>query len=1019
VRDALRYVNVRDLATGGEHVQELADVYVDAALVSPAADHGSRGLPDGSAAAETAELLSFSELLDRQSSALLVLAGQPGSGKSTILAYAAWRSAAPTLRGHLGLGRVRVRTPVLLALREHAESIIAHPAISLPAVIRQAVGTGPGKEPSRWWERQLRRGRCLILLDGMDEIADAGDRRTVAGWIERETVAYRGNRFVVAARPYGLPEALTARADVFVIRPFTTGQIQLFLDRWYVAAERHSTGAADRSARRAADRRGRESAARLAAAARQHQALQDLAANPLLLTMIASAHRYRGALPGSRADLYGEMCQVLLSRRVQAKDLPEILSWQARQALLATLAYQMMRDRISAVGGERVLEILEPQLARFSLSVSDQAFLDDIARNGPLAETEDGRYSFTHLTFQEYLAARHVSTSPGLVRSLTDNVSDPWWHETIRLYAATADASPIVRACLDHGTIPALTLAFDCSAANAEIDPELRQRLDRERRRAYEPDCSAAHRRLIAGVEAARLLRDTLTTTAGTRICVRPVPAELYWLFLADTRAPRPDSPCEADSAEPATGIWGAEARAFVTWLNSITAIGAGTEVRLPRQAELDEEPVASALRRYVPVPVSAAWTQGNPELWHGSGQPHPHELTGAALCGALAADARQTALLPQVLTAAVLGVALDITRDLADISALTSALARDVTARANSGGELVDLMHAHAHAIVLTYTHALDLARAPAIEYTCAAGPELIQALDLTRGRALADAVSHGLAGAIDLARTRAVELAAAIDLDLKVLSAFEFDIAHVVELAGVHAASLDRACALAHSLKRSAEFDPASVFGGASLTALDLAFPVPGVLGLPLRWVGNSPLASTLLAVLASPASAPASPNGAPPPGDPYLLFAQWLAARAGITEATRLRADLGRPLTDALRNLVGTASAGPGSAGPGSARTGSAGTGGALGWSRAEALSRLADACAPLSGRHEFPDPPTAAALSAVALTLAHGATASEPDAAGVLRAVAATVTLLEARAKGEAPAGESIILALGRR
>ena len=110
------------------------------------------------------------------------------------------------------------------------------------------------------------------------------------------------------------------------------------------------------------------------------------------------------------------------------------------------------------------------------------------------------------------------------MKSLADNVSDPWWHEAILLYAATADASPIVRACLDSGTIPALTLAFDCGEASTEIDPDLRQRLDLERRRAFEPDCSAEHRRLIAGVAATRLTRQTLTTAAGTRICAPACP---------------------------------------------------------------------------------------------------------------------------------------------------------------------------------------------------------------------------------------------------------------------------------------------------------------------------------------------------------------------------------------------------------------------------------------------------------------------------------------------------------------
>jgi hypothetical protein len=45
----------------------------------------------------------------------------------------------------------------------------------------------------------------------------------------------------------------------------------------------------------------------------------------------------------------------------------------------------------------------------------------------------------------------------------SDNVSDPWWRETTLLYAARADADPVVKACLDAGTVDALALAFDCA----------------------------------------------------------------------------------------------------------------------------------------------------------------------------------------------------------------------------------------------------------------------------------------------------------------------------------------------------------------------------------------------------------------------------------------------------------------------------------------------------------------------------------------------------------------------------
>jgi NACHT domain len=994
VLDSLRYFDVQDLATGGDHVPELGEVYVDVALVSRAAYQAS-GDPLSQSAQGTPERHSISELLGCRSPVVLAVTGQPGSGKSTLLADVARRSAQAGLRGPLGSRPIAI----LLALREHAQSIVADPAISLPEVVRDAVGGRAGKEPGGWWERQLRRGRCLVLLDGLDEVARAGDRIAVADWVERQIAAHPGNHFVVTSRSYGLPGPLAARADVFVVRPFTADQIQLFLDRWYLAAEQYAAGGSGRTVRRAVLMRARESAARLTSLLGQHPALHDLAVNPLLLTMIATAHRYRGALPDSRADLYGEICHVLLSRRGQAKDLPELLSWPAKQALLSTLAYQMMRDHVSNLPADRVLEILKPALERFPSSVTGETFLDDTSRNGLFVESPSVGYSFAHLTFQEYLAARHVSASPDLVKSLAGSVSDPWWHEAILLYAATADASPIVRACLESGTIPALTLAFDCGEASTEIDPDLRQRLGFERRRAFEPDGSAEHRRLIAGVAAARLTRQTLTTAAGARICARPVPADLYWLFLADTQAPWPDSPCDPRADQPAIGIWGAEAQAFVKWLNSITATATGIEVRLPRHDELQEEAIASALSGQLPVSLTGVWTQPQPELWLRPGQPHPHELTGAALHQAIAADTRNTAIVPQILNAAVLNVALNIIRDLDDVRALSGALADDLAARGSSGGQTVDLMHAHAHAIVLTYTHALGLARADAITHTCAADPDLIRTLDLAGARALADAIARDLAVAIGLARTRAVELADAIDLDLSVLSAFDFDVDHASYLARVHASDLDRTDLLAHKVVNAPDPDLARVFGLTGGRTLDPAFPLPAVLGLSLRWVADGPLASTLLQVLTETSAS--SPGARPLPGDPYLAFALALSSRAGIHETTQLRAALGSPLTNALRDLE-VAESRKGNGSPGS--------------DRATGLSCLADACVPMCGTHQCPSPAEAAALRVVATALAYGAAVPGADAPDLLRTVAATVTVIENRSKGEFKSGESIILAL---
>jgi len=53
------------------------------------------------------------------------------------------------------------------------------------------------KCPPEWFERQLRRGRCLVMIDGLDEIKDPQMRRIAAKWIEKQTRVHRKNLYLV------------------------------------------------------------------------------------------------------------------------------------------------------------------------------------------------------------------------------------------------------------------------------------------------------------------------------------------------------------------------------------------------------------------------------------------------------------------------------------------------------------------------------------------------------------------------------------------------------------------------------------------------------------------------------------------------------------------------------------------------------------------------------------------------------------------------------------------------------
>jgi predicted NACHT family NTPase len=530
---SLRFIDQKGLATVGPFTPELDDVYVDVSLAPRPPHLVNEGLlPD--LPADVTERRALSEFLGQTDPVVLAVIGAPGSGKTTLLRH----TARQVCQRRLGQKR---HLPILLYLRDHVTAVVADPNVTLTALLRGMLGELRPAEPDGWLEQRLRDGECVVLLDGLDEVARPEDRRKVASWAERQIRQYPGNDYVITSRPQGYRAAKIDGADVLQVRGFTTEQASRFVRSWYLAVERHSTGAVDEDITIRARREADDLLQRLDRA----PSLYDLTVNPLLLTMIANVHRYRGALPGSRADLYAEILQVMLVRRQEAKDLPVELVGDKKEALLRGLAYAMMDRRLSDLPHDDVLAEIRPVLRRLPRQVTAEGFLADVRSNGLFVERETRLYCFAHHTFQEYLAAAYVRDK-GLANVLASAVDDPWWRETTLLYAARADADPIVAACLNSGTITALALAFDCADQGSAFAEDLRERLENLLTEVSDPATSQERRRLITGVLLTRHLQQQIRTSTGTRICTRPITASLYQLFRDDTHTPAPDSPPSA-----------------------------------------------------------------------------------------------------------------------------------------------------------------------------------------------------------------------------------------------------------------------------------------------------------------------------------------------------------------------------------------------------------------------------------------------------------------------------------------
>ena len=218
---------------------------------------------------------------------VLAVVGAPGSGKTTLLRYTAAGLPA-TAAAASGAAM-----PVLLYLRDHVPAISPTRASrwrTCCADARRAACRGTGRLAGA----AAGAGECVVLLDGLDEVARQEDRGQVAAWAERQVRQYRRNG-MSSPHGRGLRHRGSDGARVFArsaALPRAGGRIRT----WLVPGGR---AAQHRRGRRVSPS-GPKQAPRICCGVwTARPALHDLTVNPLLLTMIANVHRYRGALPAA------------------------------------------------------------------------------------------------------------------------------------------------------------------------------------------------------------------------------------------------------------------------------------------------------------------------------------------------------------------------------------------------------------------------------------------------------------------------------------------------------------------------------------------------------------------------------------------------------------------------------------------------------------------------------------------------------------------------------------------------
>jgi hypothetical protein len=503
----------------------------------------------------------------------IAVIGAPGCGKTTLLEFLALTYALNTHRQLFRKAPTLI--PILLYLRDIRNEITNEQPFNLAQVIENQEFVRKLRPPPDWFHNQLRRSRCLVMLDGLDEVADQEQRNQVSKWINRQMLEYPETTFILTSRPFGFKNApLDQVGIVLEVQPFSLREIERFIRNWYLQSEvMRQVRKEDAGVRELANKQAEDLINRV----KNNAPLAAMAVNPLLLTMIATVHDNRGALPGRRVELYAEICDVLLGRRQEAKSISDRLTAKQKQAVLQVLAFELMKKETRQftleTGGLLIKDILANVAGP---EASPDSFLrqtSDLC--GLIIERELGLYEFAHKSFQEYLAAaqvKEINDEPLLIR----NIDQSWWEETIRLYAAQSDATNLIDAAMRVSSIDSLSLAYDCLEEGGRVSPKVRQRLEDKLEAGFassEPEVA----RLAIEVRLSRRLNNLLRIDDRVEIDTTCITCAEYQLFidqkLKQDQYHQPDHwqtyrfP-DGTAADPITGVRSRDAIDFCEWLN-------------------------------------------------------------------------------------------------------------------------------------------------------------------------------------------------------------------------------------------------------------------------------------------------------------------------------------------------------------------------------------------------------------------------------------------------------------------
>ena len=303
---------------------KLREIYVRANILEkPTARHGSN-IGDlirffgefGGRFGETKETRDGLAIVNDPDFQKLIVLGKPGAGKTTFLKRLIFHALDRELS--------QPRVPVYIILKEWSDSDDS----LFEFIVNQFEICGfPEKTGSAFVTRLLTNGNALILLDGFDEVTRDLDKAIKQ--IKDLSNTYPDNQYVLSCRIAAFNYTFEHFTEV-EMADFNEEQIETFVANWF---SQKDSGLANPCW----------------AEIKGQAPIKELAASPLLLTMMCMVYDAHGRFPSNRASLYKMALEALLykwdnTRRNKRDDVYKELDLIRKEQLLSQIAYNTFEN---------------------------------------------------------------------------------------------------------------------------------------------------------------------------------------------------------------------------------------------------------------------------------------------------------------------------------------------------------------------------------------------------------------------------------------------------------------------------------------------------------------------------------------------------------------------------------------------------------------------------------------------------------------------------------------------------